>query len=63
MRKLLFLLLLPAFFTAKIVVITEQDVKLTAKQQYEITVQYTVTITLIFQQIQMFMSKFQLIHH
>ena len=37
MRKLLFLLLLPAFFTAKIVVSTEQDVKLTAKQQYEIT--------------------------
>ena len=37
MRKLLFLLLLPAFFTAKVVVSTEQDVKLTAKQQYEIT--------------------------
>ena len=37
MRKLLFLLLLPAFFTAKVVVSTEQDVELTAKQQYEIT--------------------------
>ena len=37
MRKLLFLLLLPTFFTANIVVSTEQDVELTAKQQYEIT--------------------------
>ena len=37
MRKLLFLLLLPTFFTANIVVSTEQDVELTAKQQYKIT--------------------------
>ena len=34
MRKLLFLLLLPAFFTAKVVVSTEQDVKLDRKASY-----------------------------
>ena len=61
MRKLLFLLLLPAFFTAKVVVSTEQDVELLQSNSMKLLVRPTVTITLTFQPIQMFMSKFQLI--